>query len=213
MRRLATLTLLALAALPTLARRVDDPEPPPLVAGTALWADPGAWLGTEVRFVVQHEAWLESWNPMATRFGAGDYRAWSAWADEQQLWRAEDYDAPAVRLFVRRGGASEWALTGLEPYQRFEVVGHVKAVLAGQPWVEVVGVRPLSEQIGDGSLVHATRALEAQDRGEWERAEEEFGRALAAPLPPLAHDELQRLRQYCHDQRRQPTFEERARRR
>ena len=53
---------------------------------------------------------------------------------------------------------------------RFEVVGEVKAVLDGQPWIELVGVRPLTEQIGDGSLVHAGRGFGAWERGEWRRA-------------------------------------------
>ncbi|MCB9902971.1 MAG: hypothetical protein H6831_01045 [Planctomycetes bacterium] len=211
MRRTLTVLLLALAALPTLARR-DGTEPPPLVPAAEVWDRPGEHVGREVRMVVQHAGWIEAWNPLTTRFGAGDYKAWSAWADEQLLWDTDDYEHPLVRLFVRRGGAAEWALEGLELYRRFEVVGEVKAVLDGQPWIELVGVRPLTEQIGDGSLVHAGRGFGAWERGEWRRAVDEFDRALASPLPPIAREELERLKALCRDRADHPTLEELVRR-
>lgn len=212
MRRLLTVLCLALAALPSTARKLQQAEPPPLIAAAAVWERPGAHLGREVRFVVQHSTWIEAWNPLTTRFGDGDYRAWSNWADEQLLWRSDEYDSPFVRLFVRRGSAAEWALEGLEPYRRFEVVGTVKAVIDGEPWIEVVGVRPLTEQIGDGSLVHAGRGLAAWERGEWSRGVEEFDRALASPLPPIAREELLRLKALCRDRVDHPTLEELVRR-
>lgn len=212
MRRPLTILMLAVAALPSMARKVQEAEPAPLVAASTVWEMPGAHVGNEVRFVVQHASWIEAWNPLTTRFGDGDYKAWSAWADEQLLWIPREYEQPLVRLFVRRGGAAEWALEGLELYRRFEVVGEVKAVLEGQPWIEVVGVRPLTEQIGDGSLVHAGRGFDAWERGEWGRAVGEFDRALASPLPPIAREELLRLKEQCSERADNPTLEERVRR-
>jgi hypothetical protein len=211
MRRPLTILLLALAALPSVAR-LDEEEPAPLVPASTVWERPGAHVGNKVRFAVQHASWIEAWNPLTTRFGHGDYKAWSAWSDEQLLWVTDEYNAPLVRLFVRRGGAAEWALEGLETYQRFEVVGEVKAVLEGMPWIEVLGVRPLTEQIGDGSLVHAGRGFEAWERGEWERAVGEFDRALAAPLPPIAREELMRLKAECRDRADHPSLEDLIRR-
>lgn len=208
MRRLVPLLLLGLAAWPSVADRAPEEEPPPLVTAEALWDDPGAHLGGEVRFAVQHANWIDAWNPLATRFGAGDYRAWSAWSDAQLLWRPEDYSAPAVRLFVRRGGAAEWALEGLERYRRFEIVGKVTAVLGDVPWIEVVGVRPLTRHMNDGSLVHAERALGAYGRREWKRAIAELDRALAAPVPPPAKAELLRLRALCRERIENPTLQD-----
>ena len=183
-------------------------EPPPLVASEEIWSRPGDFLGGEVRFVVQHASWPEAWNPMATRFGAGDYKAWRAWGDDQLLWRADDYQRPRASIFVRRGGAAEWALEGIERYARYEVVGRVEAVLAGRPWIEVVGVRPLSEQVGDGSLVHARRGLVAFEDRHWQRAADEFQRALSSPVPPPARRELRRLRALCVDRLENPTLED-----
>lgn len=202
------LALLALGALPGVARAPETPEPPPAVSSAELWSRPGDRLGGEVRFVVQHAEWLEAWNPMVTRFGAGEYRAWSAWGDDQLLWKSEEYDAPRVVVFVRRGGAAEWALESLARYDRYEVVGRVDAVFAGRPWIEVLGVRPLTEQLGDGSLVHARRGVEAYTARRWTRASDEFERALASPVPPIARAELKRLRGLCLDRLANPTLEE-----
>lgn len=208
MRPLIPMALLALGALPGVARAPETPEPPPAVSSARLWERPGDRAGEEVRFVVQHAAWLEVWNPMVTRFGAGEYRAWQAWGDDQLLWDPVEYEAPRVVVFVRRGGAAEWALESLSRYDRYEVIGRVEAVFAGRPWIEVLGVRPLTEQVGDGSLVHARRGLEAYAMRRWNRASDEFERALASPVPPIARDELKRLRGLCLDRLKNPTLED-----
>lgn len=158
---------------------------------------PGRHVGQVRRLNASFAAWEAHWNPLLTRFGPAEFRAFAAWTDGQFLWEGGAAAEPALRLFVRRGSAVEWALEGAERHGRYELTVAVRDVLGGRPWCEVLAVRPLAEALGEGALVHARRAREAMVAGQWRRAEAELERALAAPLPPRARTELERLRAYA----------------
>ena len=162
-----------------------------------LLARPTTFVGQVRRLPATFARWSEGWNPFLTRFGPDDYRAFETWSDAQFLWEGDSARKPALRLFVRRASAMEWALEEVEPHTRFEFTVAVREVFAGEPWCEVLTVRPLPEALNEGALVHAERAYKAMELRQWRRAEAELERALAAPLPQKVRAELERLRAIC----------------
>jgi hypothetical protein len=205
---LALVVLLTPGAVGSLAvPGVRPPVAPPgadvfEVEAAELLARPSLYVGQVRRLPATFAGWTEAWNPFLTRFGPRDYRAFLAWSDAQFLWEGGENE-PSLRLFVRRGSAVEWALEEAQVHVRYELTVAVREVFAGRPWCEVIAARPLAETLGEGALVHAQRAYKALGAGQWRRAEAELERALAAPLPPKARAELERLLGIC-DRRLRP---------
>ena len=166
---------------------------PALVTWRELCARPGRSLGRRVRLEVQFHARIAAWNPYLSRFGPRDHRAIGAWADEQFAWRVGDYESPAVRFFVRAESAADFAFDSARTFGRFEVTGVVREIFRGEPWIEVDAATPLSEQVTEGTVIHAARAIELANEEQWELAEAELVRALASPLPAKARVELERI--------------------
>lgn len=162
-----------------------------------LRADATRLLGRRVRFVVQLHARVERWNTYLSRFGPHDFAAFQFWADEQFPWRVEDFDAPIVRLFVRRDTDVEAELARGTRYARFEIEGTLREVFLGEPWVEVESARALTERVTEGTVIHGGRALSLVESGMWKLAESEVDIALQANLPRAAREELERLRDDC----------------
>lgn len=169
----------------------------PLVDWTELARDRSLYLGQRVRVQVQFHSWVVSWNPYLTRFGPGEFACLAAWSDEQFPWIREQYDAPAVRLFVRRGSRPEAELEQARFYGRYELVLDVRELLRERPWCEVVAVRPLERSLGEGTVIHAARAWTLIGNGTPSLAALELRRALAGNPPAPARQELQRLLDLC----------------
>jgi hypothetical protein len=166
-----------------------------------LLEEPAAWLGRSVRFTFQFHSAPASWNPYLTRFGTRDYVAAVAWSDAQLLWDVDEHDHPRALVFARRGSASGSTLSAAPLYGRYEAVGRVVQVFMGHPWIEVEQVERLPEEIGEGAILHASRALRSMDQGEWRLALEDLTRAEASNLPPRARAALVRLRERCEEAR------------
>jgi hypothetical protein len=170
---------------------------PEVLPAHELWARPAEHVGKLLSLEVQFESELEAWNPMLTRFSPGVFRGFKAWSEEQYLWHEADFRAPLVRVFARRGGAAEWALADSARFGRFELLCRVQSNFAGEPWVEVLAVKPRPRRMQSGSLIHAVRALEFVEKRLWKAALGEFERADSPGLPKRAHTELQRLVELC----------------
>jgi hypothetical protein len=186
--------LTALLAASAGAVRVAAGREVELVRAEEVHAEPVAHLGRTLRLRLQLESELADWNPFLTRFGRADYRAFRAWSDEQFLWNADDWSAPLAGLFARRGTAVADALAKLPRYSRFEAVVTVRQVFLSRPWLEVESIAPLGDSIGEGSILHASRAMRLRDEERWSAAAEDFERALVGPMPEIARTELRRLR-------------------
>jgi hypothetical protein len=180
----------------------DAPDAAPAdVAFGELQRDASGWLGARVRFTFQFQDSPPVWNPYLTRFGTNDYVGAVGWGDDQLLWRAEDFGAPCVLVFARRGTPAATLLDAARTYSRFEVVGRVSQVFLGLPWIELETAERLPQETGEGAVLHASRALRAMEAGDWGRALEDLARAEISNLPPLARDELARLRSICEAER------------
>ena len=175
-------------------REAGRPRP---ITAAELWSQPGQNLGQEVLLTVQIHSHVESWNPFVTRFGTGEYLCLRAWGDEQYLWREADHEHPTVRVFTRRGSAAHWALAEAQRFQRYELTCTVRSVFGGVPWVEVSGVKPLIRQVGDGTVLHASRGVKFFDTRVWVRAKSELERALVAGMPERGREELERMIAVC----------------
>ncbi|HVS12166.1 MAG TPA: hypothetical protein VMS76_20055 [Planctomycetota bacterium] len=162
-----------------------------------IYADPAGWLGRRARVVFQLQGPLESWNPGMTRFGAADYAAVRAWADGQRLWEPKAYEQPIAVLFARRGTPAQAVLAAGAPYARFEAHAHVRQAFFDRPWIEIDELKPLPHAWNEGALVHAGRAAQLMEAGEWALAQEDLARALASELPEHVRTELERLRESC----------------
>jgi hypothetical protein len=185
----------ALRAAP-LARGDAQPEAAaPLVTWSELTQHPAQFLGRSVRLRIQFQAPVADWNPWMTRFGTREFDALQAWTDEQLPWVVSDYDAPRVRLFFREQSGCAWALAGARVYHRYEMQVRVREWFLGEPWCEIEQVLPLAEQISEGTLIHAGRALQLTEARAWELADGEFEQALSGNLPAHARAELERLRE------------------
>ncbi len=170
------------------------------VSLASIAAQPLSHLGTRFETVIQVHSRPEAWNPLLTRFGAGDYLGLRSWADEQLLWDQEQYDDPAGLVFVRRGTPAAETLAGAERYARFRVQARVAQVFAGRAWIEVHSAQRLPDAMTDGAVLHATRALQLLASGEWALALEDIARAMDSWPPPVAREELSRLRLLAREQ-------------
>lgn len=174
------------------------------VTWSELASTPCRYQGEEVRFAFQFHGRPARWQPGPTRFGPGAFAAISGWAEEQFPWVPEEFENPAVRLYVRRGSAVERALQDAHAHQRFEVTGSVREVWRDWPWIELTSATPLDEEIGEATVFHAGRALELMGEGTYVLADEALQQALEAPLPTPARDELSRLREVCAAEMAEP---------
>lgn len=178
-------------------------EEPPLVRIEQVREDPLVHLGSEVRIVFQRCDELAGWNPYLTRFGSDEFRGFRAWADEQFLWRREDWEQPAATLYARRGSVAADVLAAAPRYARFEATAHVRQVFLGRPWVEIASLRRLPGEIGEGTILHASRAIELMNEERFGIARDDLDRALPGDMPDAARVELRRLRDLC-DRREKP---------
>lgn len=158
------------------------PAPQPATL-TEINENPVAWRGVPVELVIQFQAPLESWRPWLTRFDERRYKGYSAWGDEQLLWKPRDFASPAMRLFARRGSQAEKAFVNAPLYRRFRITAVVRNIFESTPWIEILEAELLDRSIGQGTLIHAGRALVHKKEGRHAAAIEQYGRALAAPMP------------------------------
>lgn len=193
--------LLAAAAVPGRGQRApgEEPSDPRVVAADRLLARPSEHVGETVLTTCTFAGWRGSWNPFLTRFGPGEFRAFEAFTEAQFPWVPPDHEGPALLLFVRRGGAVDWALEEVRRYTHLELTLAVRSAFAGRLWAEVIGARPLPDSLDEGGVLHAARAIEAMGEARWRRAREELERVLAGPVPPAARAELERLLAICED--------------
>ncbi|HPF13581.1 MAG: hypothetical protein H6830_06625 [Planctomycetes bacterium] len=185
-------TLLAVAAIPC-------PSAPtvPTVELSAMHYRPAAHLGERVRFYVQLDQEVAAWNPFSTRFGPESYRCFRVWGDDQRLWDEDAYFHPAGRLFVPDLGRYGEVMGRAERFQRFLVIGHVRQILLGEPWIEVERIVKTRFTVPEGTLLHATRGIELLDRGALRMAHDELTRAWVDTLPKAVREDLQALIKSC----------------
>lgn len=183
----------------------------PALALSELRSEPGRHLGRELVFRVQFRRVVEDWNSYLSRFEPGRWLALEAWPDEHLLWDPAVFERPFARLFLRRGGGFEPLARRARPYQRFEARARVREVFLGEPWIEIVELVPLEGEVGEGTILHVSRARSLVVEGKLDLALEQYERARAGPLPPHALARLlTEIRAAEEKKKRAPPAEEQA---
>ncbi|MEM9800238.1 MAG: hypothetical protein AAGA20_07930 [Planctomycetota bacterium] len=193
-------TLLVATPAPPLPVAVEASATPPSPA-VALMRSPELWLGETRTLDVQFCREVEDWNPFLTRFDAEAYRCVEAWDDQQLLWLEEEYDAPRLRFFARRGTVTDAIFGGARPHGRYQVDLVVREMHAGQAWVEVTSARWTEEQTPEGTILHVIRALDMIEREGWALASSELERALRPNLPAHVRTELESIKETVDETR------------
>lgn len=145
--------------------------------------DPLRWRGERVALTVQLGDERETWSPGLTRFDQRRFRGFAAWSESSRLWHIEPFSDPLPALYARRGSPAARSLAGAGSYGRLELVVVVRTVFGGEVWIEVLEARRLPRSVGEGTLIHAGRAVEFYKEGHYSAAADEYERALSAPLP------------------------------
>jgi hypothetical protein len=179
--------------------QAPEPQTPPLVELGALRADGLRWLGRRARVVVQLDARVPTWDAWVSHFHPAAWTRVSVWGDEQFLWQRDEWSRPWSQIYARSDGAAAALLASASRFRRFELEIDVREHLLGEARLEVLHATPLSESVGEGAILHASRALDLLDRGQIDLARSEFERAQAGRLPEHARAELARLQAFCGD--------------
>jgi hypothetical protein len=104
-------------------------------------------------------------------------------------------------VFARRGSEPADVLEAARVYGRYEAVGRVVQVFLDHPWIEIARLERCPDEIGEGAILHASRARRLMDKGSWKLALQDITRAEASNLPPRAREALARMRQECEQER------------
>ena len=181
----------------TLAVEAPRQDLPEVAAWNQLVEAPEAHLDRPVRLFLQLHSVEEDWECYQTRFAPERWIALRAWTDEQHLWDAAEFGRPEALVFVRRGGRLARLVGRLAPHDRLAIAGVVRTAHLGRPWLEVRGFQRARRTVPEGTVLHASKALELMERKAWELAAEQLERALAAPLPAPSAEELRTFVARC----------------
>ena len=144
---------------------------------------PEAFRHVRVSFPVQFASIGRISNPFFTRFVPSDFANFYCWADEQPIWRKDEYSNLFGFLFLSKNNDQLQELYDLDLYQRVQVTGVVRNTFQGMPWIEVLEFEPLYEQVTTASLAHMYRGEQHMARRQWQRAISELSLAPESDVP------------------------------
>jgi hypothetical protein len=178
----------------------DDPDPDQIVSTTlsAIRETPESFKGVWVTFAVQFASIGQLQNPFFTRFVASDYANFYAWADEQPIWRKEQYDDLFATLFVSKENDILNSIMRLECYDRVQVVAVVRNTFQGMPWIEVASYTELDAKVGTATLSHLYRGEEYMKQRKWLQAISELSLAPVDAVPDHVKAAAFRNLAVCH---------------
>lgn len=194
---------LSLALVSTgFAQGVDDDEPTTgKIVTTSLSqirraAD--AYRHVWVRFKVQFVSMGTVKNPFFTRFVPAKYANFYAWAAEQKIWRKEEYETPFPLLFLSKRSPQLEELYQLKLYTQLEVIGIVRNVFSGEPWIEIKGFKQGSSKVTTGVLAHLYRGEQYMKKRDWQKAISELSLAYADQIPDYVLAATHQNLALCH---------------
>jgi len=162
---------LSLGLLPQQVITVDQKETQ--VVETTLSAvreNPDAFLGVTVSVPVQFASLGTIHNPFFTRFVPSEYANFYAWADEQPIWQKPQYDDVFGQFFLSKSSKQLHELYQTRLYERVRLVGIVRNLFQGTPWIEVLELEKLSGAVTTATLAHLYRGEQFMNRRQWQRA-------------------------------------------
>jgi len=199
MRTLATVGCV-LALLSSAPARAGITDPPSVIATTltAIREAPESYKNVWVSFPVQFSAVGSVQNPFFTRFVSSDFANFYVWADEQPIWRKENYDDVFSLLFMSKENERLQEMIKMHTYDRLRVTGMVRHTFQGSPWIEVTGFEVLPGRIDTATLSHLYRGEEHIKRREWKLAISELSLASVTSAPEPVQAAVHRNLGICH---------------
>lgn len=201
MIKLFTTVGIAMAVLsPCHAAGGGDQDKSKVVTTTlsAIRDTPESYKGVCVSFPVQFSSLGRVENPFFTRFVATDYANLWCWADEQAIWRKEQFDDVFAFLFVNKESKILDGVMRLARYERIKVTGVVRNTFQGQPWIEVTSYESLPGKAGSATLSHMYRGETYMKQRKWSRAISELSLAPAQGVPAAVRAAAHRDLGICH---------------
>lgn len=169
------------------AQRIDDAEPSTgKIVHTSLSrirSAADAYRHVWVRFRVQFVSMGTVKNPFFTRFVPANYANFYAWAGEQRIWQREEYEVPFPLLFLPKDSSQLEELYQLKLYTQLDVIGIVRNVFSGEPWIEIRGFRQGPKKVTTSVLTHMYRGEQFMKKREWVKAISELSLAHSANIP------------------------------
>jgi hypothetical protein len=201
MTRFAT-TIWAVAALCSSGAAIGEPRrgETELVRTTltAIRQTPESFKGVAVAFRVQFAAIGELQNPFFTRFVASDFTNFYAWADDQPIWRREEYDNVFGLMFLSKEHQQLDQVFRLKQYDRLDVRAVVRHTFQGMPWIEVTSFQPVDGKVNTATLSHLYRGEQLMAKHEWSQAISELSLAPAADVPSHVQSAVHKNIGLCH---------------
>jgi len=159
---------------------------------TELLRNPRDYVDVDVRFKVYFNSTGGHYNPYFTRFSEEMYGNFSAWPLDARLYDKRDFQRSYTFFFMRRHQKGWKKIQGTERFEVLELVGTVRDVFKGQPWIEVIdyssGSGGLDEKeirsviVGDAQFV----------AGHYDDAADSYEYAVKARVPESVSADLWR---------------------
>lgn len=184
MKLLSTATLALTLAGPCLAGG-DRPARSELISTTldAIRESPGTFKDVRVTFPVQFASIGSLQNPFFTRFVSNDFTNFHAWSDHQAIWRKDQYDDVFGYLFLSKENEQIDELFQVHVYDRMQLVGVVRDLFQGEPWIEVQSFELLTGKVDTPTLAHLYRGEQHMSEHHWTRAISELSLAPVDTVP------------------------------
>ncbi|MCA9320147.1 MAG: hypothetical protein KDB53_05405, partial [Planctomycetes bacterium] len=186
MNKIAIILGVVLAAAPAFANGGwwDDVYDQKTVPLETILANPVAFRGMDVAFVVQFHQLGSIENPYYTPFEKESYINFSVWSDGAALWDKGAYEKDFPYLFIDRMESESKTMLQARMYDRFIITGRVESIFRGKPWIEVVGLKALEEKLDEPSLIRMVKAYRLKKLRRYDAAASEFSSANSTTLPP-----------------------------
>ncbi len=179
---LAIVTLLAVPAAATDGWWGDLYEQKTVTLEQIL-ANPQAFRGLDVSFVVQFHQLGQIDNPYYTRFEKEQYVNFSVWSDTAPLWDRKAFRQDFPYLFIDRIAGESQTILKARAYDRFLITGRVESIFRGKPWIEVVGLKALEKKLTEPTLIKMVKGYKLKKARRFDAAATEFSRATNEKLP------------------------------
>jgi hypothetical protein len=138
------------------------------------------------QFTLTFHQYTQVYNPYFTRFVPERYLNFAAWGDEQEIWKVEEYSRDFPFLFVAKKARNLSDFLKLKRFDRVQVIGEIKDIFKGKPWIELYSIKPLDGKITEKSLVHRVRGDMAMKKNRPRIAVKEYNLALSVKdLPDM----------------------------
>ena len=146
-------------------------------------ANPQAYKGMDVSFVIQFHQLGQIDNPYYTRFDKEQFVNFSVWSDSAALWNKKAYSDDFPYLFIDRITKESQTILSASSYDRFLVTGRVASLFRGKPWIEVVGLKALDQKLTEPTLIKMVKGFKLKKAKRFDAAATEFSRATNVKLP------------------------------